>query len=101
MVFPSNQFRNQEPGTDAEIKTHIQKTYGVQFLMFSKTDVNGKEAHEVFKFLRKSCPELNADQEKKKGTAEIPWNYCKFIIDSEGHLVKYMDPLKEPKKAVQ
>jgi len=43
---------------------------------------------------------LNANQDKEKGTAEIPWNYCKFIIDSEGHLAQYMDPLKEPKKAV-
>ena len=68
--------------------------------MFSKTDVNGANAHEVFRYLRKNAPELNQNQGKKKGTAEIPWNYCKFIVDEQGHLVQYFDPLKEPKKAI-
>lgn len=70
--FPCNQFGEQEPGTDAEIQEFCQSTYGVDFLMSTKIDVNGENAHPLFKYL---VSQSDFD--------EVPWNFTKFLIDSE------------------
>ena len=57
--------------------------------MFSKIDVNGKNAHEVFRYLRSECPELKSKSGKVK---EIPWNFCKFILNKDGKFIKYLNP---------
>lgn len=77
--FPSNQFANQEPGTDDEIATFCERNYGVSFQMFSKVDVNGKNTHPVYKFLK----------DQKGGTfgSKIKWNFTKFLLDREGNVV--------------
>lgn len=79
MAFPCNQFGNQEPGTNAEIKKFAEK-YGVKFDMFAKIDVNGDTAHPLWKYLK----------EKQSGfiTDGIKWNFAKFIIDKNGQPVK-------------
>jgi len=73
--FPCNQFGGQEPGTEQEIKEFVAK-YNVEFDMFSKIDVNGNNAHPLFKFLK----------EKQTGflVNAIKWNFTKFVVDKEG-----------------
>jgi glutathione peroxidase len=68
--FPCNQFNEQEPGTDEEIKDFCQKRYGVDFLMSTKINVNGEDAHPLFKYLVS-----RADFD------EVPWNFTKFIVN--------------------
>lgn len=70
--FPCNQFGEQEPGTDAEIKEFCQTTYGVDFLMSTKIDVNGPDAHPLFKYM---VSQADFD--------EVPWNFTKFLIDKD------------------
>lgn len=73
--FPCNQFANQEPGGKDEIEACLLN-FGVGFQMFDKVDVNGKNAHAIFKYLKKELP----------GTlgGRIKWNFTKFLIDKEG-----------------
>jgi glutathione peroxidase len=87
--FPCNQFANQEPGGTSEIEACLLN-YGVSFQMFDKVKVNGKEAHPVFKFLKKSLP----------GTlgGRIKWNFTKFLIDAEGNPVKRFGPSTKPEE---
>jgi glutathione peroxidase len=90
--FPCNQFGNQEPGTEKEISEGCLINYGVTFPMFSKIEVNGKDAHPIYKYLKKNLPGLFG-----KG---IKWNFTKFIIDSKGTLVKRYSPTTVPEKLV-
>lgn len=80
LAFPSNQFGNQEPGTDAQI-LEFAKGYGFTGDLFKKTDVNGADEHEVFKWLKA--------QPKGSGflTNKIKWNFTKFLLDKEGKVV--------------
>ncbi|WP_087974490.1 glutathione peroxidase [Oceanobacillus rekensis] len=86
--FPCNQFGNQEPGTDTEIATICQSNYGVNFPMFSKIDVNGENAHPLFKHLTS----------EKKGLlgGNIKWNFTKFLIDKDGNIIDRFAPQKTP-----
>ena len=89
LAFPCNQFMKQEPGSNAEIKAFARELYGAEFMMFEKTNVNGAQCCEVYKYLRRNSELFDA----KKGEAkEIPWNFSKFLIDSEGKVVSYHDP---------
>lgn len=89
LAFPSNQFMNQEPGTDEEIQETCQLNYGVTFPIFKKTEIKGKNAHPVFQYLKK----------EKKGllSGEIKWNFTKFLVDKEGNVVKRYAPTTSPK----
>ncbi|CDW85782.1 glutathione peroxidase [Stylonychia lemnae] len=89
LAFPCNQFMNQEPGSNLQILEYARETHGVQFPIFAKTEVNGKRANELFKYLRASCPDLRSKNSKVKA---LPWNFCKFILDQNGQQVKYLDP---------
>ncbi|MBN8222061.1 MAG: glutathione peroxidase [Spirochaetes bacterium] len=79
--FPCNQFGAQEPGTADQIQEFCQLNYGVKFPMFGKIDVNGKDAHPLFKFLTSEKPGI-------LGTEMIKWNFTKFLVDKEGNPVK-------------
>jgi glutathione peroxidase len=70
--FPCNQFGEQEPGSNEDIKEFCSKTYGVDFLMSTKIDVNGPDAHPLFKYL---VSQADFD--------EVPWNFTKFLIDDQ------------------
>jgi glutathione peroxidase len=89
--FPCNQFKAQEPGTDAEIKTFVTEKFGVKFQMMSKIDVNAQHVHPVFAWLRRSSDMWNGTQ-----ASVIPWNFSKFIVDRDGKLVKHYDQKPSP-----
>lgn len=78
--FPCNQFSSQEPGKEEDIKTFCELNYGVSFPMFSKVDVNGKDAHELFVHLRKETKGLLGDA--------VKWNFTKFLVDKEGNVIR-------------
>jgi len=80
LAFPCNQFGNQEPGTNAEVQQFCQLNYGVTFPVFGKLEVNGKNAHPLYKYL---CAE-------KRGLlgGAIEWNFTKFLVDREGNVVE-------------
>ncbi len=92
LAFPCNQFGNQEPGTNEEIKTFAQD-YEVKFDMFDKIDVNGDDIHPIFTYL-KSKHELTLD-------GIIPWNWTKFIINQEGQSIAVFGPKEDPIPNVQ
>ena len=78
--FPCNQFAGQAPGTIEEIQSFCTLNYGTTFPRFAKINVNGKNASELYKFLK---------SEKQGPTgAAIKWNFTKFLIDREGNVVK-------------
>ena len=87
--FPCNQFGKQEPGSDGEIGQFCEKNYGVRFPMFAKIDVNGENAHPLYRYLTRAKRGLF-------GTARIKWNFTKFLIDREGHVVARYAPMKKP-----
>lgn len=86
--FPSNQFGNQDPGEDEDIEEFCQINYGVSFQMFSKIDVNGDDAHPLFIYL--------TNEAKGMLTKQIKWNFTKFLVDKEGHVVKRFAPQTKP-----
>jgi len=88
--FPSNQFANQEPGDDKSIAEGCLINYGVTFPMFSKIDVNGPDAHPLYKYLRSELPGIFSNN--------IKWNFTKFLIDAEGRPVKRFSPTTKPEK---
>ncbi|SMF50138.1 glutathione peroxidase [Pseudobacteriovorax antillogorgiicola] len=87
--FPCNQFGAQEPGSHEEIKSFCETKFGVSFPMFAKIDVNGDQAHPLYKFLKN----------EKKGNEgdDIEWNFAKFLINKEGEVVERFHPKVEPK----
>lgn len=91
--FPCNQFGAQEPGSADEIGAFCEKNYGVTFPMFAKIDVNGEEAHPLFKYLKQAAPGL-------MGTEAIKWNFTKFLVKKDGSVYKRYAPQTEPKELV-
>jgi len=89
--FPCNQFANQESGSSEDIKEFCEVNYGVSFPLFEKIEVNGKNAHPIFQFLK---------SELSGGIfgSRIKWNFTKFIIDSKGTPVKRFGPTTKPEK---
>ena len=79
--FPCNQFGAQEPGSDAEIAEFCSTRFDVTFPMFAKVDVNGAGAHPLFQWLK-------SEQKGIFGTESIKWNFTKFLIGPDGHVIK-------------
>ena len=77
--FPCNQFANQDAGTNSEIEEFCQLNYGVTFTMFQKIDVNGKNAHPLYKYLKKEAGGALGNS--------IKWNFTKFLIDQDGNVL--------------
>jgi glutathione peroxidase len=88
--FPCNQFGKQDPGTNDEITEFCQLNYGVSFPMFGKIEVNGSGTDPLFQHLKKEAPGA-------LGTERIKWNFTKFLIDSNGKVVKRYAPTVKPK----
>jgi glutathione peroxidase len=88
--FPCNQFGGQEPGDEKSISEGCLLNYGVTFQIFSKIEVNGENAHPLFKFLKK---------ELKGGFGnDIKWNFTKFLIDKNGIPVRRFAPVTKPER---
>ncbi len=83
--FPANNFGEQEPGTNAEIGVFCKKNYGVTFPMMEKISVKGSDMHEIYQFLT---------QKAKNGLEDsvVEWNFQKYLIDENGHLVDVISP---------
>lgn len=88
--FPSNQFMNQEPGTNEEIKEFCSLTYDVKFPMFSKIDVNGDDTEPLYKYLKEKASGV-------LGTEAIKWNFTKFLVDKNGKVIERYSPSTTPK----
>jgi len=87
--FPCNQFAEQEPGTEAEIKAFCETNYQVTFPLFAKIDVNGEHAHPLYRYLREHTPE-------PYDTGDIEWNFVKFLVGRDGEIVKRYAARTEP-----
>ncbi len=87
--FPCNQFREQEPKSEQEIKFFCQGTYDVHFDMFAKIDVNGENASPLYKFLKK-------EQGGFLWMDGIKWNFSKFLISRDGSVVERYAPMTKP-----
>ncbi|CAG8520411.1 9066_t:CDS:2 [Funneliformis mosseae] len=87
--FPSNQFGNQEPGTDEEVQQVCQVNFGVTFPLMSKVEVNGDNAHEVYKYLKNQKAGI-------AGIKQIKWNFEKFIINKQGKVVLRYSSITKP-----
>ncbi|MFC3070042.1 glutathione peroxidase [Phenylobacterium soli] len=88
--FPCNQFGAQEPGDAAEIANFCSLTYDVDFPMMRKIDVNGPKTHPLYAYLKSAKKGL-------LGTANIKWNFTKFLVDRQGEVVGRFAPTVEPK----
>jgi glutathione peroxidase len=90
--FPANNFGRQEPGNNAEIKEFCQKNYGVSFQMFEKISVTGDDQHPLYKWLSNKTENGWNDQAPK-------WNFCKYLVNEKGELVRFyasgVDPMSE------
>ena len=88
--FPCDQFAHQEPGTDEEIAEFCRLNHGVTFQLMSKIEVNGKNAHPVYEYLKGAA----------KGTLgnAIKWNFTKFLISRDGQTVKRYAPTVKPEE---
>lgn len=88
LAFPCNQFGNQEPWDEARIKEFAKSKYGVTFPMFSKINVNGPDTHPLYRYLKEFG---NGEYQK-----DIRWNFTKFLIDRNGHVVNKYDGEVKP-----
>jgi len=91
--FPCNQFNGQEPLTNADMTESCQINHGVTFQLTEKVDVNGDNTHAVFKYLKSSLGGFL--------TANIKWNFTKFLISPEGKPLERYAPITKPAKIEQ
>jgi glutathione peroxidase len=89
--FPCNQFGHQEPGDADAIRNFCSTKYGVTFPLFAKIDVNGADAHPLYKFLKHAAPGV-------LGSEAIKWNFTKFLVDREGKVVRRYASADSPEK---
>lgn len=101
--FPANNFMEQEPGTEAEIKNFCDTNYNVEFPLFSKISVKGDNQHELYKYLTETKPETDVNdgefEEKLKGYGstrskpnEVLWNFEKFLVGKNGEITARFAP---------
>lgn len=110
--FPCNQFDEQEPGSNTEVKTFCEINYGVTFNIFEKIEVNGHDAHPLFKYLVTQAPFKGFDKSTPMGKIlysvirekypenlvgdAIKWNFTKFLISRDGKYIKRFEPTTDP-----
>ncbi len=87
--FPCNQFREQEPEDEKAIQSFCTLNYGVKFPMFAKIKVNGEDTHPLYQYLK-------SEQSGFLGTESIKWNFTKFLVDREGHVVERFGSTTKP-----
>jgi len=89
LAFPCNQFGHQEPGSDEDIAEFCEVNYSVEFPLFSKIEVNGENAHPLYKFLKSEKGGLLGDA--------IKWNFTKFLVDKQGNVIDRYAPMTQPR----
>ncbi len=89
LAFPCNQFGHQEPGSASEIQQFCTTRYNVSFPVFAKIEVNGTNAHPLYRYLKDEKPGV-------MGTRAIKWNFTKFLVDRSGHVVRRYAPADTP-----
>lgn len=111
--FPCNQFFDQAPGSNDEIVSFCKMKFGTNFKTFGKLEVNGENADELYKFLKKEAPQAEEDAASQglygkleglgfKTTGDdIKWNFTKFLIDRNGKVVTRFAPTVEPEKLAE
>jgi glutathione peroxidase len=87
--FPCDQFGHQEPGNEEQIRNFCSTNYSITFPMFSKVVVNGDDAHPLYKYLR-------SERKGLLGTESIKWNFTKFLVGSDGAVLKRYAPTDTP-----
>jgi glutathione peroxidase len=87
--FPSNQFGGQDPGSNDQIASFCELNYGVSFPMMAKVDVNGADAHPLWKWLTAEAP-------GRLGTQAVKWNFTKFLVGKDGRVRKRYAPNDTP-----
>ena len=94
MGFPCNQFGGQEPGTEEEIQEFCKVNYGVSFPLFAKIEVNGDDAHPIYKYLKSEMSGIF-------GTEAVKWNFTKFVVDKDGKPFKRFSPQTSPEEMMK
>jgi len=87
--FPSNEFGAQDPGSNDEIASFCSLNYGVAFPMMAKVDVNGAQAHPLWKWLTAEAPGI-------LGSKAVKWNFTKFLVGKDGQVIKRYAPTDTP-----
>ncbi|MBK7060602.1 MAG: glutathione peroxidase [Rubrivivax sp.] len=87
--FPSNEFGQQDPGNNDDIASFCQLNYGVSFPMMSKVQVNGTQAHPLWKWLTAEAPGL-------LGSKAVKWNFTKFLVGKDGRVIRRYAPTDTP-----
>ena len=85
--FPCNQFLFQAPGDDEKIDSFCTLKYNTKFLRFTKSNVNGKDANEVFKYLTSLSEPIGG---------KIKWNFTKFLVNRAGEVISRFEPAEKP-----
>ena len=111
--FPCDQFGHQEPGSNEEIEEFCRLNHGVTFPLMAKSDVNGENANEVFKWLYSEKPfagfgdgdtgkfmdgMLSRQDPDYASNPDIKWNFTKFLVDRKGHVVARFEPVVTPEQ---
>lgn len=86
--FPCNQFFRQAPGTGEEIHNACVLRFNIAFPQFEKIDVNGKNEHPLYTYIKENCP-VNTGK-------KIKWNFTKFLVDRNGNIVNRFEPTTKP-----
>ena len=89
--FPCDQFGHQEPGDEEEIQRFCSSTYNVTFPLFAKINVNGDDAHPLYTYLK-------SEKKGLLGSESIKWNFTKFLVDSNGVVLKRYAPTDTPER---
>jgi glutathione peroxidase len=92
--FPCNQFGKQEPGTEAEILEFVTSKFDIDFPMFAKIEVNGDNQSPLYSLLK-------AAQPSEAESADITWNFEKFLVDKQGNVVERFSPATSPEKVAE
>ncbi|KJE76120.1 hydroperoxy fatty acid reductase gpx1 [Ferrimicrobium acidiphilum DSM 19497] len=87
--FPCNQFGEQEPGSSEEIATFCSTTYGVDFPMFAKIEVNGENRHPLYQI-------LTGVEDGENAAGDIQWNFEKFVVSRDGSVIRRFRPMVTP-----
>ncbi len=109
--FPCNQFKNQAPETADEIQQFCESNFGVTYPIHSKIEVNGENAHPLYRFLKKEQGFMGFDEEHPlasvlddmlskddknyKESSDIKWNFTKFLVDRKGNVIERFEPTKD------